>query len=149
MKIGIKATKFHYSKKETRECTLRLSEDGKTLFWNYYGTNLSSEFMKRYVNLSDVEGIMYGPQSYTFRAYKTEFLIKNFLKELKQEKKPSIEVLQMASPAFTKDLKRLPFSQTQEATIPQKNHNHIEFHSWECVSLKVHNRTVDFVIKNE
>jgi hypothetical protein len=35
MKLGIKAIKFHYSKKKTRECTLRLSEDAKTLYWNY------------------------------------------------------------------------------------------------------------------
>lgn len=55
----------------------------------------------------------------------------------------------MASPNYTNDFKRFPFRQTQEATIPQNNHKKIKFYSWECVSLKLFNRTVDFVIKNE
>jgi len=55
----------------------------------------------------------------------------------------------MASPNYTNDFKRLPFSQTQGASIFQNNHHHIKFYSWECVSLKLFNRTVDFVIKNE
>jgi|LauGreDrversion4_2_1035121.scaffolds.fasta_scaffold373602_1 hypothetical protein len=103
MKLGIKAIKFHYSKKQTRDCTLRISEDGKSLYWNYTGSNLSSEFMRRYVKFENVEGVMYGPQSYTFRAYKMHFLIKNFLDVLKQEKKPTKEVLILASPTFNRD----------------------------------------------
>ena len=109
MKLGIKAIKFHYSKKQTRDCTLRISEDGKNLYWSYSGSNLSSEFMRRYVSFENVEGVMFGPQSYTFRAYKMHFLIKNFLDELKQEKKPSKEVLLMASPTFNREIERMSF----------------------------------------
>ena len=55
----------------------------------------------------------------------------------------------MASPNYTNDFKRLPFNQTQEKSIAQVNHHQIKFYSWECVSLKIFNRTVDFVINNE
>jgi hypothetical protein len=55
----------------------------------------------------------------------------------------------MASPNYTNDFKRLPFNQTQEESIAQVNHHQIKFYSWECVSLKIFNRTVDFVINNE
>ncbi len=35
----------------TRDCTLKLSEDGRILYWIYDGSSLSSDFMKRYVAL--------------------------------------------------------------------------------------------------
>ena len=32
LKLGIKATKFHYSKKSKRECLIKLSDEEKTLY---------------------------------------------------------------------------------------------------------------------
>jgi hypothetical protein len=63
LKYGFKATKFHYSQKKSRECTLKLSDDGRIIYWIYNGSTLSSEFMKRYVVIENIKGIIYGPQS--------------------------------------------------------------------------------------
>jgi hypothetical protein len=106
--------------------------------------------MRRYVNLENIEGIMYGPQSYTFRAYKMHFLIKHFLEELRQEKKPSDEVIMLASPAFNKEFERMSFANKgQEMRVENHNKQNQEIMCWECVSLKLYNRTIDFVIHNE
>jgi hypothetical protein len=51
LKLGISAIKFHYSKQVSKDCTLKVSEDGRILYWIYNHSNLSSEFMKRYIEL--------------------------------------------------------------------------------------------------
>lgn len=33
--IGIRVEKYHYSKKESKVCTLRLSDDYRSLYWYY------------------------------------------------------------------------------------------------------------------
>jgi hypothetical protein len=75
LKAGIRATKFHYTKKKIQDCTLRLSDDLTTLFWEYDNQYFSSEVMRRFCTLEDIESMIYGPHSYTFKAYRMQHLI--------------------------------------------------------------------------
>jgi len=43
--------KFHYTKKKSNPCTLRLSDDFSTLIWEYDNQLLSSKIMKRFVSI--------------------------------------------------------------------------------------------------
>ena len=70
--------KFHYTKRKNKLCTLRLSEDMRTLYWEYEDQYFSSKVMRRYCSIKDIENVLYGPQSYTFRAYKLEDLVNMF-----------------------------------------------------------------------
>jgi hypothetical protein len=74
---GIPARKFHYSKKESRDCVIRLSSDMTHVSWDYPSiTNFGSHlYTKRNFKISKVQEIIYGPQSYTFRAYRLELLL--------------------------------------------------------------------------
>jgi hypothetical protein len=38
----------------------------------------SSKFMKRFCKIKDIQSVVYGPQSYTFRAYKLNDLLQMF-----------------------------------------------------------------------
>ncbi|TNV74824.1 hypothetical protein FGO68_gene10014 [Halteria grandinella] len=106
---GIKGRKFHYSKKQSKDCFISLTNDKATLYWNYGETPLpSAMFTKSKFKISNIQQIIYGPYTYTFRAYRLEQLL-----------------------ALTQS------SQTQL------------FLGWECVSFKLQNRTVDFIINDQ
>lgn len=61
--------------KRTKTCSLIVSEDLRTLYWVYNDARYSSDLMKRYIRIEDIEGIIYGPHTYTFNAYKMQHLV--------------------------------------------------------------------------
>jgi hypothetical protein len=71
-------TKFHYNVKSCKECTLRLSFNYKTLYWEYDDQRYSSQLLHRYFKVKQIKSILYGPQSYTFRAYRMQDLMEQF-----------------------------------------------------------------------
>lgn len=70
MKHGIRVTKFHYNVKNSKECTLKLSDNLKRLYWEYDDQKYSSDFMNRFIKVKNILSVLYGPQSYTFRSYR-------------------------------------------------------------------------------
>ena len=74
--------------------------------------------MHRYFKFNDVSSLLYGPQSYTFRAYKCQDLLDQFG----------------------------AYDHTKTTITTDSYPN---FFGWECVSLKLRSRTVDFVIRDE
>jgi len=84
------------------------------LTWEYESNSVLSrdnikEIFRRqkFVKINNIESIMYGPFSQTFRIYKVPDLLK----------------------------------------LSQNNED-LDFFGWDCISLKLSNRTVDFVIKD-
>lgn len=78
---GISARKYHYSKKESKDCFIELSQDLKSISW-YYKGGLRDEkplsknlFTKSKFKIADVQQIIYGPYTFTFRAYRLEQLL--------------------------------------------------------------------------
>ena len=72
--------------------------------------------------------MIYGPFSHTFRAYRLQALLQ-IPKDVENDKTEIIS----------------PNKLNTES--PQQREVH--FYGWECISLKLHNRTFDLVIKNE
>lgn len=61
LKIGIRVEKFHYSKQGSKVCTLKLSEDFRSIIWEYDDQKLPSRVMDRQIKMREVENVMYGP----------------------------------------------------------------------------------------
>ncbi|TNV84882.1 hypothetical protein FGO68_gene11445 [Halteria grandinella] len=125
LRKGFHAQKFHYSKKKTRDCLIKVTDDLSTIMWIYEDSILSSKTMKRYCLVSDIEEILYGPQSYTFRSYKLQHLVQNF-----QKVQADSGEVQETTPEEETRYKETPL-----------------FYGWECVSIKLKRRTIDFVIR--
>lgn len=51
MQAGVKATKFHYNVKDSKECTIKLSDDLKTFIWEYDDQKYSSQVMHRFFKM--------------------------------------------------------------------------------------------------
>ncbi|TNV87000.1 hypothetical protein FGO68_gene6336 [Halteria grandinella] len=129
LKVGFKAVKYHYSKKKIKDCTLKVTEDMQYLYWVYDDSVLSSKFMRRFCKISDIQSLIYGPQSYTFRAYRLQHLLNCFQEQ-----------------------KKLVSSQTDLEISPSESHVDVippTFYGWQCLSLKMPMRTIDFVIHDE
>jgi hypothetical protein len=77
MVSGLRIVKFHYTKKLTKEMTLKLSSDYSSLTWEYENQNkFYKYFKKREIKISDIQAIIYGPFSHTFLAYRLQTLLK-------------------------------------------------------------------------
>ena len=74
---------------------------------------------------------MFGPQSYTFRAYRLQNLVETFDSQNEKEEEQRL-----------KDKKRKSFRMSKPTTVETN------FLGWECVSIKLENRTIDFIIKD-
>lgn len=92
---------------KSRACTISVSKDERELCWEYQDSLRFNFFSKKSCAIRDVEGILLGPSTHTFRAYRLQNL------------------LIMAS--------------EDKESIP-------EFYGWQCISVKLQNRTIDFVI---
>ena len=71
-KAGIKATKYHYSKMESKQCTVRVSKDLKKLKWRYEDASKYQIFAKRECLIEEIQSVIYGPLTHTFRAYRLQ-----------------------------------------------------------------------------
>ena len=94
------------------------STDLKSCYWQYDGQKYSSSFMHRYFKFKDISSLIYGPQSYTFRAYKSQDLLDQFG----------------------------PYDDNNPTLSTESKP---DFFGWECITLKLRSRTVDFVIRDE
>lgn len=83
--------------------------------------------MDRKINLSSVESVVFGPQTFTFKSYKLQHLIDKLER------------------AITKNEN----GQDKLGSTFRHEHHPPRFYAWECVSLKTAERTLDFVILDE
>lgn len=90
----------------SRTCLVQISPDGKKLTWDYWGSKHLKVFSSRHCLLEEVQSVLYGPITHTFRAYRIANL--------------------------------MAIHSRREYAQP--------FFGWQCVSLKLPNRTIDFVI---
>lgn len=127
LRLGIRVEKYHYSKKGSKVCTLRLSNDYRKLIWFYDDQKLSSQLMDRQIKIENIESVIFGPQAFTFKSYKSQHLVD------KLERAISNHENMMANPGQT----------LRMDTVDPK------FYAWECMSLKTAERTIDFVILDE
>ncbi|TNV85668.1 hypothetical protein FGO68_gene15641 [Halteria grandinella] len=128
LKIGVRVEKYHYSKSGSKICTLKLSEDYRTLSWRYDDQKFSSKTMDRYVEIRKIQSVIFGPQTYTFRGYKIQHLVNKLEYEVNQER--------------NKQRNQNGEETGKEKPVPK-------FYAWECMSLKLKKRTIDFVISDE
>ena len=65
---GIMARKYHYTKKKSEDCIIRISSDLKKLKWIYLN-KLSVIKRQREVPIDQLKGVVYGSFSSTFMQY--------------------------------------------------------------------------------
>ncbi|TNV86047.1 hypothetical protein FGO68_gene10399 [Halteria grandinella] len=139
LKIGIRVEKFHYSKQGSKVCTLRLSEDFRAIYWEYDDQKLPSRLMDRQLKLREVENVMYGPQSFTFRYYKFKYLTEHLEWGIEREKAREAKKKK-------REEDQLSYSSDEDyyphAPAPK-------YYAWQVVSLKSQERTLDFAIQEE
>eukprot|EP00347_Sterkiella_histriomuscorum_P014968 403358814 len=127
LKQGIKARKFHYSRKSNKECILTINQDQTQMIWSYTNLRKSSS-----LQISDIQGLVYGAFSCTFNQYKEDIFKGIQAKNNYLNRKATINA--------QKNLKKY------EKMSHQINE---PFYCWECVSIITLHRTIDFVIENE
>jgi hypothetical protein len=103
---GIAAIKYHYSEMKSRPCTITLSPDMRLITWDYHDSNI---FQTHQCQIADIENLVFGPNTQTFRSYRSMHLL----------------------------------------SIHLGRDQSVEFYGWECISLKLAQRTIDFVIKDK
>jgi hypothetical protein len=60
---------------ESKMCTVILSADNLKLSWEYDEKLSFSYFRKKRIQVKDIQSIIYGPFSHTFRAYRLQALL--------------------------------------------------------------------------
>lgn len=71
LKNGLKARKFHYSKKGSGECIVMIQDDMKKLYWQYTENQRNK---KSSCALKDIKAIAYGALSGTFYQYRDDII---------------------------------------------------------------------------
>jgi hypothetical protein len=64
LRSGIKARKFHYSRKTNKECTIFFDSDPTKVFWRYGPDKTSGK--KSSIDLDLIQGVVFGAFSSTF-----------------------------------------------------------------------------------
>jgi hypothetical protein len=67
---GIRARKFHYSKMKSKPCRVYITAEQNEIFWDYDEFTGFNLFSNNRCHIYDVEGLLLGPQTHTFRAYR-------------------------------------------------------------------------------